>query len=299
MSTQRLSNKQQWELFIPDMGYMALLRNLRNFDDANIDGQLAIDVAQKLSDPVEVAKSKQFPYAFHSAYLNTPSPRWKNYLTKALDLSVPNIPALDGRNLILIDTSGSMTAEMSPPRNPRAQRKFTSPEGDDFTRVMYPTRMGAAALFGIALGIKNKGNVDMHAFADGQEDVTSLTTAPEGILEAMDIFERRSGNVGHGTQIGQAVRNTYKGHDRVFIFTDMQSMPDETGHTPYTSYRSGGDVTSAVPADKHVYGFNLAGYSNSSMNTGSFRHEMGGLTDATFSLIKNIEQGVAGEWPWQ
>jgi len=155
--------------------------------------------------------------------------------------------------------------------------------------------MGAAAIFGIALGMRNKGKVDLWSFATGQEDLTALTNPQggDGIIDAMTILERRSGNVGHGTDIGGAIRNTYKGHDRVFIFTDMQSMPDE-----YARMNPGRDVTMSIPENKHVYGFNLAGYSNSAMDTNEFRHEMGGLTDATFSLIKNIENGVAGEWPW-
>lgn len=296
MST-RLSNKAQWELFIPDMGYMALLRNLRNFDDAKIDAKIAKTIGEKLADPQEVAKSKQFPYQFLSAWMNVPSPRWKTYLDKALNFSVRNIPDLDGRNLILIDTSASMCSSMSPPRHTRKGVDLGT--GRDTQRPVFtPSRMGAAALFGIALGIRNQGKVDLWSFADGQEDLTALTNPPpgEGVLSAMNILEKRSGFVGHGTQIAAAVRNTYQGHDRVFIFTDMQTMPDETGRVPYTVY--GRDITFSIPADKHVYGFNLAGYSNSAMSTGEFRHEMGGLTDSTFSLVKNIESGVSGVWPW-
>jgi hypothetical protein len=225
--------------------------------------------------------------------------KWKKYLDKALDLSVPNIPELDGRNLILVDTSSSMGAELSThTRQVRDMRrkKFINPQTgqDDFIDVKVPSCVNAAALFGIALGIRNPGKVDLWSFATGVEDLTSLTDPPpgEGVLSAMDIFTNRIGMVGHGTDIAGSIKQTYRGHDRVFIFTDMQSMPDE-------SYPYGGDVTASIPDDKHVYGFNLAGYSNSSMNTGSYRHEMGGLTDATFSLIKNIENGVAGNYPWQ
>jgi hypothetical protein len=39
---------------------MALLRNLRNFDDADVGDE----VAAKLSDPDEIARSRQFPYRF-------------------------------------------------------------------------------------------------------------------------------------------------------------------------------------------------------------------------------------------
>jgi hypothetical protein len=298
MSIARLTDKQQWELFIPQMGYMALLRNLRNFDHASIDSKLAYQIGEKLSDPENVEKSKQFPYAFHTAWLNVPSVRWKKYLDKAVDLSVPNIPELDGRNLILVDTSASMGAELSSQARAHMRRKkIVSPEtgADAYVEPKVPSCVDAAALFGIALGMKNPGRVDLWSFASGVEDLTALTNPPpgEGVLSAMEVFSSRIGAVGHGTDIGPSIRATYRDHDRVFIFTDMQSMPDENNFNPYNR-----DVTSSVPEDRHVYGFNLSGYSTSSMNTGSFRHEMGGLTDATFSLIKNIEQGVSGEWPW-
>lgn len=288
-----LTNKEQWELFIPEMGYMALLRNLRNLDDAGVDDKTAKLVAQKLADPEEVRNSKQFPYQYHTAWLNVPSARWKKCLDEALNLSVPNIPVLEGRSLILVDTSGSMTGPIgSPPAKKRSRKAFNPATG---TEVMHapkvPSRMGAAALFGIVLGKRNPGQVDLHAFATGQEDLTSLTTAPDGVLDAMDILERMSGRVGHGTQIKQAVDNTYNGHDRVFIFTDMQTMR----HHDWP----GEDAAAAVPGDRHVYGFNLAGYSVSAVAPGEFRHELGGLTDDTFSLIRNIESGNSGQWPWQ
>lgn len=289
-----LTNKEQWELFIPDMGYMALLRNLRNFDDAGVDDKTAKVVAQKLADPQEVRKSKQFPYQYHTAWLNVPSARWKKCLDEALNLSVPNIPVLEGRTLILVDTSGSMEAPMTvdPPGRKRSRKAFNPATGRETMHApKVPSRMGAAALFGIVLGKRNPGKVDLHAFATGQEDLTSLTTAPEGILDAMGILERMCGRVGHGTQIKDAVDRTYNGHDRVFIFTDMQTMRHHD--------RRGGDVVSVVPGDRHVYGFNLAGYSATAVAPGEFRHELGGLTDDTFSLIRNIESGSSGQWPWQ
>lgn len=66
------------------------------------------------------------------------------------------------------------------------------------------------------------------------------------------------------------------------IFIDMQTFPAGCGHGQV------GDVSASVPAHVPVYGFNLAGY----------RHEVGGLTDAAFGLIPNIEAGRASRWPW-
>ena len=43
----------------------------------------------------------------------------------------------------------------------------------------------------------------------------------------------------------------------------------------------------------------LVGHRHSAMPAGhGNRHELGGLTNATFSLIPNIQAGVAARWPW-
>jgi hypothetical protein len=96
------------------------------------------------------------------------------------------------------------------------------------------------------------------------------------------------------TRIAEAVRATYRGHDRVMIFTDMQTFPDRSGWGGHVD-----DVSASVPAQIPVYGFNLVGYRHSAMPAGhGNRHELGGLTDATFALIPNIENGLAARWPW-
>ena len=47
-----------------------------------------------------------------------------------------------------------------------------------------------------------------------------------------------------------------------------------------------------------MYGFNLVGYRHSAMPAGQGnRRELGGLTDATFGLIPNIEAGLVARWP--
>src|SRR3954464_7629812 len=95
-------DRAAWEAVIPSMGYMALLRNLRNFDDAGVGDDVAAKVAAKLSDPDEVARSRQFPYRFYSAYQAAPSLRWGYALERALELSTGNVPAFDGRTLVLV-----------------------------------------------------------------------------------------------------------------------------------------------------------------------------------------------------
>ena len=140
----------------------------------------------------------------------------------------------------------------------------------------------AAAVFGVALAAKGE-KVDLHGFADG---VFRHEVAVGGsVLKEVDRFVARTGEVGHGTQIAGSLRASYRGHDRVVIISDMQTVD--------------GGVSEAVPASVPVYGFNLGGYRATAYATGSGnRHEFGGLTDATFRMIPLLEAGRNASWPW-
>jgi hypothetical protein len=269
-----LSKADQWRLIVPQLGYMALIRNLRNLDQAGLSDEEAAKLAARIADPEQVRRSRQFPFRFLSAYLNTPSLRWGQALETALDAATANIPELPGRTLILIDTSASM--------------------GQPLSGRSAMTMAQAAALFGLATGIRNRDRADLVGFADGQFRV-ERSAYRLSVLKSVEAFTSRIGEVGHGTRIAEAVRATYRGHDRVMIFTDMQTFPDRRCWGPLV-----GDVSASVPARIPVYGFNLVGYRHSAMPAGlGNRHELGGLTDATFSLIPNIEAGLAARWPWE
>ena len=272
LAGDKVSKSALWEALIPSMGYTALLRNLRNFDEAGITGEAAAQVAARLADPEQVARSKQFPFRFWAAHREVPSLRWGQALEKALDASCSAIPQMDGRTLILIDTSASMGNAMS---------------GKSKMRMV-----DAAALFGLAAGIRNAGRAEVFGFADGQFRVDGIGQG-KSVLKSAEAFSSRIGVVGHGTRIEAAVRATYSGHDRVIIFTDMQTFAD--GYSGYGGYGIG-DAASAVPAHIPAYGFNLAGYSQSAMAGKPNRHELGGLTDATFRLIPLIETAQRADW---
>jgi len=271
---ERLPKAEQWRLILPQLGFMAALRNLRNLDESGLSDEDVAPLIARFSDPEQVRRSRQFPFRFLSAYLNVPSLRWGHALEQALDVATGNIPELPGRTLILIDTSASM--------------------GQPVSGKSMMTMVQAAALFGLATGIRNRDRADVYGFADGQFRVEG-SAYRLSLLKSLEAFIRRIGEVGYGTRIGEAVRATYRGHDRVMVLTDMQTFPDGNGRAGQV-----GDVSASVPARTPVYGFNLVGYRHSAMPAGrGNRHELGGLTDATFSLIPNIEAGLASRWPWE
>ena len=251
---------EAWSWVIPSMGYMALLRNLRNFDDAGVSDEVARAVADRLSDADQVARSRQLPFRFWSAYRSVASARWTSALEQALDASVRNVPALPGRTLVLTDTSASMTSAVS--------RRSTV------------RHFEIAALFAAAVA-KQSARVDLVSFASGWE---RLRFRPrQSVLRTVEMVERRIGSVGHSTYLGRALTDTFDGHDRVVVFSDMQTH----------------DQLPQLPASTTVYVFNTGGYTKTPLRFGARgRYELGGFSDATFRLMRILEDLEDAEWPF-
>ncbi|MFF7792670.1 TROVE domain-containing protein [Streptomyces sp. NPDC007991] len=254
-------DKAAWEAVIPSMGAMALVRNLRNFDEAGVSDEVAERVAARISDPAEVARSLQFPFRYLAAYRHAPSLRWSYALERALGHSLANVPALPGRTLVLVDRSGSM---------------FWSRLSDRSEL----NRADAAAIFGTALALRAE-RADLVEFGSTSDRVRFRKG--ESVLKILDRF----GDLG-GTDTTEAVRRHYRKHDRVLIVTDEQ----------YTHHHRG-DPTEQVPADVPVYTWNLAGHRAGHGPSGKGnRHTFGGLTDAAFRMVPLIEASRDADWPW-
>lgn len=268
-----------WEALIPSMGYMALLRNLRNFDDANISEDAATAVTVKLTNPDEVAKSRQFPYRFYSAYKAIPGLRWAYPLERALALSLDNVPALRGRTLVMIDVSGSMTSE-------GYLRQF-HPRWRDGGRNKSTLPWEMAAIFGIALGMKASaagGHADVVAYGSKWEQVQ----IPHGaaILKVLDSITRTlAWQTGTLTIDIAETLTRGAGYDRLVILTDEQTFAGARA-----------DVLGHVP---RVYTFNMSGYAAGHLPSGGQgRYTFGGLTDAAFDLLPALEGMSDGRWPF-
>lgn len=267
--TKPLTKAEQWQLVLPQLGYMALLRNLRNLSEAGASYQVVQDVTRRLGDPQEVARSRQFPFRFWSAYKATEG-GFASALDTAFAHSMRNLPELSGNTLVLVDTSASMTNGI-------------------FDKRSTMTPVQAAAVFGVALAVRNPGAVDLMGFASGE--FRHEVPAGASAMREVERFIRRVGEVGHGTDIHGAVQRQFKRdrHSRVVIISDMQTMGGYHG----------ADVDTFVPHSVPVYGFNLGGYSQALMHALPRRHEFGGLTDATFKSLPLLERGQDTGWPWE
>lgn len=110
------NNAKTWEELIDSkkVGYMALLRNLRNILKANPSN--VNKVLEYIENPEAVRKSKQLPFRYLSAYkelTNIGGSRVFDALENAVEASVENMPKLDGTTVIAVDVSGSMRNAVS------------------------------------------------------------------------------------------------------------------------------------------------------------------------------------------
>ena len=253
---------EAWEAVIPSMGVMALVRNLRNFDQAGISETAIESVLAKITDAEQVAQARLFPYQVWAAYKHAPSDDWKRALGRTLDHTVGNVPALDA-TLVVIDTSGSMQAPVS------NRSKLA--------------RVEVAAVMAMATA-KRASDVDVVIYGQTNAIVKGLGGA--SVLAGVDKVVRSVGSVGHATFGHTAVARWFdpKRHRRAVIFTDDQQH--DSGHVRLDH----------VPL---VYTFNLAGYRPSALPAGERgRYSLGGFTDATFTAMKVLEDGHSAAWPF-
>lgn len=200
----RSTGNASWNELAPKMGYMALLRNLRNFaGDATFTGMS--DVLRRISDPEAVANSKQMPFRYLSAInatSNTGGFGMEKALREALDHSLANLPEFTGKTLVLVDTSGSMDS-------------VVGGTGSETSAV------DIAALFGASLS--RMGDTRVVAFGTRSQVINfSPTDDVYGrYQQIVDHGLRR--RLGYGTEINSALDSArVSDYDNLIILSDMQ-----------------------------------------------------------------------------
>lgn len=272
-------DKVVWEAIIPEMGVMALIRNLRNFDQADISDEVAQLVISKITDEEQVKRSRTFPMRWLSAYNHAPSDRWKHALSVGAGHTLANVPsfAVNTDTLIMVDMSSSMN--------------------NTFTKDGTLKRWDAAALFGIALAKRNAGRCQVFAFSSAQHywgDPPGVATRQfelrpgANVLNELQRWKTDGYFLGGGTETAESIKKHYTGQSRVVVITDEQAAENYL------------EVSQAAPANIPMYTWNLAGYQyGHTPSGGQNRHTFGGLTDAAFGTIPMLENLQAGRWPWE
>jgi len=291
--------KAKWEELIDSgkLGYMAMLRNLRNIMEAGVSYQHIAKVCATLSSAEQVAKAKQFPFRYLSAYreiLNIeirPKERSiaekvrglfsKNNmgytgevleaLEKAVQASAANIKGFDYNTSVLVacDVSGSMQQPVS------AKSKV----------LLYDIGLMLAML----LQSRCK-NVQVGMFGDLWK---TIMVPRNNILGNVQEFYRREGEVGYSTNGYLVIKDLLSNGvvmDKVMLFTDCQlwnsNSSGEHIHPLWVQYKK------RIAPNAKLYLFDLQGYGQAPLQViANDVYLLAGWSDKVFEVLDALDKG--------
>ncbi|MBO9204782.1 MULTISPECIES: TROVE domain-containing protein [Niastella] len=275
--------KAKWEELISSrkLGYMALLRNLRNILESDVSKDHMQMVYDHLTNPTAVRNSKQLPFRFLAAYkeLKAVNSGYTSYIMKALEnaliASVQNMKGFDLGTKVVIacDVSGSMQQPVSP------KSKVN----------MYDIGL----LLGMLLQAKCD-NVLTGMFGDTWKMVPLPST---GILANVDAFYQREGEVGYSTNgylvIKDLITKRYLA-DKIMLFTDTQMWDSNTNNQSAEntiSYQW--NAYKKIAPNAKLYVFDLAGHQHVPLKVEQNGvHLIAGWSDKVFEVMAAIENGT-------
>lgn len=270
--------KAKWEELIDSnkLGYMALMRNLRNILEAKVSAAHIRKVCAYLSDATAVSKSKQLPFRFLAAYREVKILSSEdvtmvlNALEDAVVASVKNLKGFNEETRVLIacDVSGSMQKPVS------AKSKV----------LLFDIGL----MLGMLMQSKCK-RVVTGMFGDRWKVINMPN---RGVLNNVQEYYQREGEVGYATN-GHLViddllaRNVVM--DKVMLFTDCQMWNTKAnGSTFEKSWKA----YKAIAPNAKLYLFDLAGYGNTPV---SVQKDdvclIAGWSDKVFDVLQAIENG--------
>jgi hypothetical protein len=270
------TKREVWEELINSgkIGYMALLRNIRNMLNENIGLEQANRATGKLSDKKEVQKSKQLPFRFLSAYReieNVGHPDvhlFLNAIEAAILHSTDNIPGFDGQTLLIAsDVSGSMTQTIT---------ERSKVELYDVGLIL-------------AMMLQSKTRCYTGIFGDVYE---GIQLPKDNIIRNAAKLREIGNSVGYSTNGFKVIKwlnDNKKQVDRVMIFTDCQLWDSDRSNScianEWIKYK-------AINPKAKLYLFDLAGYGNTplAINENDV-YLIAGWSDKIFDVLAALDKG--------
>lgn len=217
--------KEVFERLIKEenLGYLALLRNLRNMQEAGVDPVLV----NKAILARKGGAHRVFPFRFVAAARY--APQFEPSLDASLTRTIAELPKLNGTTFVLVDVSGSMDTNLSGKSD--------------------MTRMDAAAALA---SIVNCENLRVFTFSNEMVEVPPR----KGMAGVQAIVQSQ----GHGgTYMEGALQKLYKmPHDRLIVISDEQAHDNVANpKTPLSYMINVGSYKNGVGYGKwvHIDGF--------------------------------------------
>lgn len=246
-----------WKTLLSEkkLGYVALLRNLRNIEQQS-PKSISLAVEQ-LTDIEHVQKSLVFPFQFQTALEHVTDRKLIEGLNKAIDISLSNVPKLEGKILIALDDSGSMTQEKENVSH------IPSDTGSLFASVLYKTNDADLIMF---------NDRARYETLNPSDTVSTLTQKIRSKFQSA------------GTDFEPIFQTANKAYDRIIILSDMQAWV--SGRVPAKAFNAYCKKFNCSPK---IYSFDLAGY-----GTMQFPEKnvfcLAGFSDKIFDVMKLLDE---------
>lgn len=258
---EQKTKTQVWDELITSkkMGYMALIRNLRNMWEAPISQASKEIVYDRLADAVEVKKSKQLPFRFTAALEVVESfgdAKLKRALSRAVDASLGALPQIGNGVWIIIDCSGSMGGKP----------------------------IETASLFAAALAKANAEakNVRVTMFSDNAKHISFNTDNP--VLTIKEGFMKEV--YGGGTNLQAALQLKDKlgfEPDTVVVISDMQVNALSGGYG--ARYGQPANIAKLFTPETVKVAINIAGHGTTPLSDIDGWYQLSGWSDRIFDFI--------------
>ncbi|AYN04696.1 TROVE domain-containing protein [Flavobacterium sp. 140616W15] len=267
---------QKWEELIDSnkIGYMALMRNLRNIMEANVSGFHIEKVCDYLANEKAVLNSKQLPFRFLAAYreLKDLPSKYTSIVLDALEsavmVSAQNIKGFATNTAVVIacDVSGSMQQNISPK-----------------SKVML---YDIGLMLGMLMQSRCK-NVVSGMFGDRWK---IINMPKRSVLSNVNEYYKREGEVGYSTNGHLVLEDLiYRNEivDKVMLFTDVQmwnsNMTNDSFAKSWNRYKS-------IAPNAKLYLFDLAGYGQVPINIEKNDvYLIAGWSDKVFDVLHALE----------
>lgn len=278
LKVKQILFKNKWEELIDSnkLGYMALLRNLRNIIESNVSYSHISKVSDQLTNEKAVLNSKQLPFRFLAAYreIKFLTSEYVSLILTALEnaikLSIINLKGFDENTNVLIacDVSGSM-------QTPISKR----------SKIL---NYDIGLMLGMLLQSKSK-RVITGMFGDKWK---IMNLPNQNILSNVDEFYKREGEVGYSTNgylVIDDLINRNVSVDKIMIFTDCQLWNSKVFSSniekSWKKYKK-------IFPDSKLYLFDLSGYGNVPLKLESNEvYLIAGWSDKVFDVLDSIDNG--------
>ncbi|MCB9871261.1 MAG: RNA-binding protein [Planctomycetes bacterium] len=118
MLTAQTLSSSEWRVIAARAPWQTTRMNLNTFARHGVfdDLELTAVIADRLRDPIEIRRSRVFPYQLMMAHCNSTAavpPQVRAALGDAMERATDNVPELPGQVFVAVDVSGSMHAPVS------------------------------------------------------------------------------------------------------------------------------------------------------------------------------------------